>query len=102
MSRSKSTWKWNKPPGKNEGLRENHKEFLKNSRIILRLQLRFKSEKYNVYTTEINKITLSANDDKKIQLLDSIETYAYGTNKNILLKNEKIKHNSIIKNTKIA
>ena len=37
--------------------------------------------KYNVFTEEVNKIGLSANDDKKIQATNSIETYAYGTSK---------------------
>ena len=30
--------------------------------------------------TKIDKIALSANDDKRIQSIDSVETYAYGTN----------------------
>ena len=30
-------------------------------------------------TEEFNKIALSSNDDKRMQSLDSIETYAYGT-----------------------
>ena len=30
----------------------------------------------NVFTEEINKIALSSNDDKRMQSIDSIETYA--------------------------
>ena len=30
---------------------------------------------HNVFTKEIKKITLSSNDDKIMQLIDSIETY---------------------------
>ena len=30
------------------------------------------------FTEKIIKITLSSNDDKRMQLTDSIETYAYG------------------------
>ena len=40
-----------------------------------------KSERYNVFTKEINKIALSSNDDKRIQTIDLLETYAYGTSK---------------------
>ena len=34
--------------------------------------------------TKIDKIALSANDDKRIQSIDSVETYAYGTNEETL------------------
>ena len=44
----------------------NYKDCLLNNEIILKSQQRFKSEAYNVYTEEINKIALSSNDDKKI------------------------------------
>ena len=37
------------------------------------------------------KIALSANDDKKMQPIDSIETYAHGTNKEIVHKKEEFK-----------
>ena len=30
------------------------------------------------FAEEINKIGLSSNDDRRIQSIDSIETYAYG------------------------
>ena len=43
---------------------ENHKYFIINNRLILKWQQRFKSERHNVFTGEINKITLSSNDDK--------------------------------------
>ena len=38
-------------------------------------QQRFKSERHNVFTEEINKIALSSNDDKSLQSIDLIETY---------------------------
>ena len=44
--------------------------------------------KGNIFTEEIDKITLSANDDKRVQWIDLIETYAYGTN---LVSEEKRK-----------
>ena len=52
-----------------------------NNEIILKSQQRFKSERHNVFTDEINKIALSSNDDEGIQSIDSIETYAYRTKK---------------------
>ena len=47
---------------------------------------RFRSEKHNVFTEEINKIALSTNNDKIMKPEDSIETYAYRTNKEIIHK----------------
>ena len=58
---------------------------------------RFKSERYNVFTEEINKITLSSSNDKSMQSIESIETYAYGTSKDLKCEKEVIKSNNIIK-----
>ena len=69
---------------------------MKNNTLILKLQQRLRSEKYNVFTEEVRKIPLSANDDKRIQSIYLIETYAYETNKDIVYKNEKIKYSNII------
>ena len=33
---------------------------------------------------EINKIAFSSSDDKKIQSIDLIETYAYGTSRDLV------------------
>ena len=41
----------------------------------------FASNYHNVFTKEISKIASSLNNDKKIQSIDLIETYAYGTSK---------------------
>ena len=78
-------------------LKKNHKEFIKNNKSKLKTQQRFKSEKHNVFTEEINKIVLSSNDDKRMQSIDSIETYAYGTSKDLKSEKEEIKCNNIIK-----
>ena len=43
----------------------------------LRSQKKFRSEKYNIFIEEFNKIVLSTGRDKIIQSIDSIETYAY-------------------------
>ena len=63
---------------------ESHNEFIKNNKWILKTRQRFKSEKRNVFTEEINKIALSSNHDERIQSIDSIETYAYGTSKDLI------------------
>ena len=46
----------------------------------MRSQLRFKSDHHKVYTEKVDKIALSSNDDKRLQLFDGITTYPYGTN----------------------
>ena len=57
-----------------------HKEFVKKNKLILKNN-RVRSEKCNDFTEEINKIALSSNDDKRIQSIDLIETYAHGMSK---------------------
>ena len=37
-----------------------------------------------MFTEAINKIALSSNDYKRMQSSDSIETYAYGTSKDLV------------------
>ena len=43
-----------------------YKDCLLNNEIVLKSQQRFKSERHDVYTDEINKIALSSNDDKRL------------------------------------
>ena len=57
------------------------KEFIKSNKTILKIQQRFKNERHTVFTAEMNRITSSLNDHERIQSIDSIETYAYGTSK---------------------
>ena len=71
-----------------KGFKENHKELIKN-KLILKLRQSFRSEKHNAFTEEVNKIALSGNDDKRIQPFNLIETYSYGTSKDICIKNKK-------------
>ena len=75
-----------------DSLKKVQKEFIKNNKLILKTQQRFKSERKNVLTEEINKVALSSNDDKRIQAIDPIET-----RKNLVSKNEEIECNNIIK-----
>ena len=65
---------------KRELMFENYKDCLFNYKIILQLQQIFKSDHHKVYIEEINRISLSSNDDKKLQTSDRIKTYPYGTN----------------------
>ena len=59
---------------------ENYKDSLFNDKTILKSQLKFKSDHHDVYTEEVNKISLSSNDDKRLELFDRVKTYPYGTN----------------------
>ena len=60
---------------------ENYRDSLFNNKIIMRSQLRFKSDHHNMYTEEINKIASnSSNDNKRLQTFDGVTTYPYGTN----------------------
>ena len=49
---------------------------------------------------KINKIALSSNDDKRMQSTDSIESYAYGTSKDLVSEKEEIKCSNMIKQCK--
>ena len=63
---------------------ENYKDCLFNDKTILRSQQRFKSYHHKVYTEEVNKITLSSDDDQRLQTFDRVTTYPYGTTNELL------------------
>ena len=65
-----------------------YKDCLLNNKIILKSQQRFKSERHNVYTEDVNKIALSSNDDKRLQTYDRITSYPYGTSAGKVCKTE--------------
>ena len=65
-----------------------YKDCLLNNEIILKSEQRFKSERHEVYTEEINKIALSSNDDKRLQNSDKITSYTYGTSAGKVCKSE--------------
>ena len=52
---------------------ENYRDSLFNSKIIMRSQLRFKSDHHNVYTEEIDKIALNSSDNKRLQTFDGLQ-----------------------------
>ena len=65
-----------------DSIKENYTEFIKNKTLRLKIQQRFKIERQFVFTEEINKTDLIiSTDDKRMQSIDLIETYAYGTTK---------------------
>ena len=45
-----------------------------------------RSENHDIFTAEFDKIALSGNNYKRIQSLDSVEIYLYGTHENIMHK----------------
>ena len=65
-----------------------YKDCLLNNETILKSQQRFKSERHDVYTEEINKIALSSNDDKRLETFDGITSYPYGTSAGTVCKTE--------------
>ena len=56
-----------------------YKDCLLNNDVIKESQQRFKSEKHNLYTEEVDKIALSSNDHKILQTFDRITSYPYGS-----------------------
>ena len=69
---------------------ENYTDCLFNDKIILKSQQRYKSDYHNVCTEQINKIALSSNDDKRLQIFDKTATYPYGTNVFKVCKSEML------------
>ena len=59
---------------------EYYTDCLFNNKIILKSQQRFKSDHHKVYTEEVNKIALSSDYDKRLQIFNRVTTYPYGTN----------------------
>ena len=73
-----------------DSLKKGNKEFIKTNKLILKSEQRFRSEKHNVFTEEINKIALSLYDDKRMQSIDLIETYVYETKTVYLVKKKRL------------
>ena len=45
--------------------------------------------KHKLFTEEVSKIALRANNDKRIQSINSIQTYVYKKDKEIIQKKKK-------------
>ena len=58
---------------------ENYTDCLFNDKIILKSQQKFKSNHHKMYTEEVNKITLSSDDDKRLKTFNKVTTWPYGT-----------------------
>ena len=58
---------------------DDYKDSVLKNKIILRSQLRFRSDHHKVSTEEVNKVAISSNDDKRIQDFDGITTHTYVT-----------------------
>ena len=63
---------------KNRITHDDYKECLFSNAIKLRSMNVIRSDKHDVYTEKINKIALSADDDKRLIMQDGISTLAYG------------------------
>ena len=59
-------------------------------KTTLKSQQRFKSDCHNVYTEQIKRITLISNNAKRLQTLDKITTYPYGTNTSKVCESEML------------
>ena len=54
-------------------------------------------KKQNAFTEKVNKIALSANHNKRIQSIGSVETYGYRASKDLIYKYEETKYSNIKK-----
>ena len=87
---------------KRETLFNNYIDSLFKNKVLYRSQQRFRSDHHKVYTEEVNKITLSSNDDKRIQTFDKVTTYPYGTNVFIACRNEMLLKNEFINSKSLS
>ena len=58
-----------------ESFRESYKEFIKTNKLIWKSKQRFGREKHQVFAEGVNRISMSANDDKRIHSINSIKIY---------------------------
>ena len=75
---------------KREILFNNYVDSLFKNEVLLRSQHRCRSDHHKVYAEKVNKIALSSNNHKRIQIFDKITTYPYGTNAFMVCKNEML------------
>ena len=78
---------------KRELIFKNYKDCLFNNEVIIKSQQRFRSDHHEVYTEEVFKTALSSNDDKRLQTIDKVTTFPYGTNVFKLCQSEMLSKN---------
>ena len=69
-------------------------KYVENNKMVLRFR-RIRSEVQNVFAGKINKITLSANDDERIQTSDGVLAYPFGTGPIKLFKGKLVRYPKI-------
>ena len=67
---------------------KNYEDSLFENKIIIKSQQRFRSDHHRVHTEEVTKMSLSSEDDKRIQTYDKVTTYPYETNAFKICENE--------------
>ena len=67
-----------------------YKKRQENNKMVLRSKTRGKL--YNVFREHVNKIALSANDNSRIQTLEAVISYPYGTGPGIVCREESMRH----------
>ena len=72
----------------NEITHEDYLKCLETKAGQLRKMVILRSDMHDIYTEEVNKIALSADDDKRIIMKDGIFTLAYGHYKSAVEKAE--------------
>ena len=72
-------------------MQKTQKRCYKKKTLIWRL-----TKTHNIFTEWIKNIALISNDDKRMEPINLRETYAYGTNKDLVSKKEGIKCNNLI------
>ena len=81
-------------------MKEYVKEYAKKQSINTKItNLKVRNILY-LLTEDVNRVASSTNGNKRIQWIDSIETYTNETSKNLVFEKEKIKCSNIIKQYK--
>ena len=62
----------------NEITHEDYVSCLETQKLQMRKMFNLRSDMHDIYTEEVNKVALSADDDKRITRKDKITTLAYG------------------------
>ena len=74
---------------------KSYADALFNDEVIIRSQQGFKYDHHKVCTEEVNKIALSSNDDKRIQIFDKVTTFPYEINSFKVCEGEMLSKNKL-------